>query len=717
MIQTFIKSASPIVANSILTQFKSNSRKLYLLNHVRFTHNLFDKLRDLYFKTKINSRTIHYTNMSELKINDGDQRDKVSNDCMDSVFVQKNPDKDSITISFNLIYEGKSKRFNMIRKTSDPLSSAIERIKLNLVKMTKPKKVKKSTTVEEKCYHFEDVVLLLNNSPIDLDVKNIDAWVDGAIFRFHNKSYEVITNAPQVEFLKLPNCIMKNFVIIPTVSLVNCSIDNCKFQWYRQISAQEKENYIKDGVCMEDSITFDQRNYWYKICDGLIFCPKLEDVAHYIKVVCMPSDGVRDGPEISSISSTPVELGPSCCPFEKRHELTKLKISDPKKFRFMTYNILADLYADSDYSRSVLFGHCPSHALDIDYRRQLLLKEILGYNADIYCLQEVDKKEFEKTYQPFFGFIGNYSGIFDTKGGQVAEGEATFYHNDKFELIHSHKTLLSELIEEKSNFRVNVVESNEPLVQNETKTQSPTDCESKSSHFILESRDSPEAQKCLSKFDHIRKTILSKAELKKRFCERHTIIQTTLLKFKQSPNDHLLVANTHLYFAPDADHIRLLQGSICVKYLEYLKEYYMELLKTKMVDTNQTFLSPNIFTIFTGDMNSTPDCGLYKLLTQGKVNSSLSDWKSAGDDESVLDLDVSTDLRFSSAYENIDYTNYTPGFNGCLDYIYYELDYMNCESTVPLPDHKDVTAIGGIPSDVFPSDHLALIADIKLSSQ
>ncbi len=44
----------------------------------------------------------------------------------------------------------------------------------------------------------------------------------------------------------------------------------------------------------------------------------------------------------------------------------------------MSYNILADIYADSDYSRTQLFPYCPPYALDISYRKHLLIKEIQG---------------------------------------------------------------------------------------------------------------------------------------------------------------------------------------------------------------------------------------------------------------------------------------------------------------------------------------------------
>jgi 2',5'-phosphodiesterase len=44
----------------------------------------------------------------------------------------------------------------------------------------------------------------------------------------------------------------------------------------------------------------------------------------------------------------------------------------------ISYNILADIYADSDFSRTELFPYCPPYALAIDYRKQLLAKEITG---------------------------------------------------------------------------------------------------------------------------------------------------------------------------------------------------------------------------------------------------------------------------------------------------------------------------------------------------
>lgn len=53
-------------------------------------------------------------------------------------------------------------------------------------------------------------------------------------------------------------------------------------------------------------------------------------------------------------------------------------------FSLLSYNILCGSLA-YDFS----YPHCPNWALAWEYRRQKLLHEIMEYNADIICLQEV----------------------------------------------------------------------------------------------------------------------------------------------------------------------------------------------------------------------------------------------------------------------------------------------------------------------------------------
>lgn len=60
------------------------------------------------------------------------------------------------------------------------------------------------------------------------------------------------------------------------------------------------------------------------------------------------------------------------------------------KFTIMSYNVLCERYATS-----TLYGYTPSWALSWSYRKDLIMQELGGYNADIICLQEVDVENYD----------------------------------------------------------------------------------------------------------------------------------------------------------------------------------------------------------------------------------------------------------------------------------------------------------------------------------
>lgn len=56
--------------------------------------------------------------------------------------------------------------------------------------------------------------------------------------------------------------------------------------------------------------------------------------------------------------------------------------SPPDTFSLLSYNILCEKYATAH-----MYGYTPSWALAWDYRKELILQEVMTYNADIICLQ------------------------------------------------------------------------------------------------------------------------------------------------------------------------------------------------------------------------------------------------------------------------------------------------------------------------------------------
>nr|CAD7199264.1 unnamed protein product [Timema douglasi] len=400
-----------------------------------------------------------------------------------------------------------------------------------------------------------------------------------------------------------------------------------------------------------------------------------------------------------------------------------------QSFRVVSYNILADLYADSEVARTQLYPYCPSYALTIDYRKQLILRELLGYNADVICLQEVDSKIFDLDLTPVLGYVG-YEGVFHRKGGTVSEGVACLFHKSKFRLLDTKSVVLAE----------------------ELKTN--------------------------SLFSDIWKKIEKNVALAERILARTTCLQCTVLESVEDPREQVIVGNTHLYFHPNADHIRLLQGGMTIIYLQdifakllsmvykrgvcrpRLLVFVKDLLSVwsdsteyhSLSSQREQFMSPcghrdivwsdsteyhgliqseravhesmwpqgyclastdkRVSMVVCGDFNSTPECGVYQLFTTQFVPENCIDWKSK-EDEAMNELSFSHSLLLGSAYGTPAFTNFTSGFAGCLDYIFYQLDQLEITQVVPLPSIEDVTEHTALPSVVFPSDHVALVADLR----
>ncbi|KAF7382815.1 hypothetical protein HZH66_013217 [Vespula vulgaris] len=335
-----------------------------------------------------------------------------------------------------------------------------------------------------------------------------------------------------------------------------------------------------------------------------------------LKLNCTPRNETESGPSIEVESKKVVEAGPGNCPFDTRHMFTKFKLTG-KSFRVTSYNILANVYASTSYSKENLFPYCPEYALEIDYRKQLILKELIGFNSDIICLQEVDNKIYDNDLMPTLSLL-QYK-----------------RHNTempKFALIWS-------------------------KIENE--------------------------------------------KVKKRFLQRNTTAQVIALRSRERPLDVLVIANTHLYFHPDADHIRLLQAYYILLYIENLIE------KIK-----QEHPQSNVSILLCGDFNSVPECGIYQLMTENYIPENYKDW-SSNLEETVKDVSLTYNVRFASACGTPIYTNYTPEFSGCLDYIFYEKNKLEVEQVIPLPNDEELALYVGLPSIVLPSDHISLCADLK----
>lgn len=133
---------------------------------------------------------------------------------------------------------------------------------------------------------------------------------------------------------------------------------------------------------------------WVEVCSSNSYVPTVDDIGcclmlESIAVDC--SSGLHLCP-IHSIVTDPVLYPPAHrprsileCVWKSGDFDLKAHSSNGVKFSVLSYNLLANLYA----TRSK-YPECPEWALSWEYRRQNLLNEIIEYDADILCLQEVN---------------------------------------------------------------------------------------------------------------------------------------------------------------------------------------------------------------------------------------------------------------------------------------------------------------------------------------
>ena len=178
------------------------------------------------------------------------------------------------------------------------------------------------------------------------------------------------------------------------------------------------------------------------------FVPEANHIGKSLSVVLRPVRG--DGqhqrygrPEaykfrntIEQLPSMPI-VSPLREPFiqEKATNNNDKFSSETPLLRVCTYNILADLYVsrkgttggDTTYPH-VLYEH-----VEKTRRIPMIVAELLAYQADIICLQEVDGSVYDAYLQPIMKVSG-YDGYYSNKASSQKEGCAMFWSTKVFEV-------------------------------------------------------------------------------------------------------------------------------------------------------------------------------------------------------------------------------------------------------------------------------------------
>lgn len=482
-----------------------------------------------------------------------------------------------------------------------------------------------------------EVQLMHGDELVRKNMPNIDAWAHGSFLKIGSRMYEVEHKHPLVKVLTLPRNILGGFPVRPHFEVEYTNARESCFEWYHSVSEEEAQAYDTKT----DDVVKVKEQWWVKVNEGMIYWTSRNDIGRRLKVVVTPRFYEREGSALVAESQNAVLGGPEHFPFQERHLYTQ-HLTDSDSIRCLTYNILASMYVERKK-----FPYCTEVARDRYYRRQLLIKELLGYNGDILCLQEVQEGMFQYDILPVLQSAG-FDGFWMRKSGRRSEGLACFFRASKFKVISHEGVPLNEIIKKKEIF-----------------------------HDLL------------SKVSGNLKDI-------SRLLVQHSVLQIVLLEHIEN-SKRILVANTHLYSNKDAPDVRLLQSALCVGYIEHL------------LKSQDDFNSAAV--LFCGDFNSVPHSSVLKFLLEGSFKCCPSWTKNSSG--SPVDTTIKHSLTLDSACGFPAYTNYTEDFKGCLDYIFYSPDSFTVEEIVPIPSEEAVSRDVGLPSELFPSDHIPLICTLN----
>lgn len=425
-----------------------------------------------------------------------------------------------------------------------------------------------------------------------------------------------------------------------------------------------------------DYLTADtSEDDWQEVSTERSYCPQMTDIGRCLKLeirVLNPDGSLFFGPRLTE--TEPVLSAP---PPPPQRPLLQVKnvaaAAGGLKFRIATYNVLAEIYATQ-----TMYPYCDHWALNWNYRKINLLREMREVAADVLFLQEVQADHYEQHILPELSEEG-YDGLYKHKtresmgaSGKV-DGCAILWRRGKFRLAEK---------------------------------------------YLMEFNDCARRQASELGLSHDQQQTFLQRVLK------DNVAQAVVLEVLGRPRggrhggNMVCMANTHLYSHPEFPDVKLWQCHQLLQWLEGLT------------------LPSNMPLVLCGDFNSEPSSAVYELVSHQAVGGDHPDLQlsqsssSAGEATELLrnvllaehHHQVAHNLLLKSAYATLlgdepRFTNYTVGYVGVLDYIWFSGMHWRPLSVAPIPDEQELASTGeALPNALYPSDHLMLFSDLQFGA-
>jgi CCR4-NOT transcription complex subunit 6 len=357
-------------------------------------------------------------------------------------------------------------------------------------------------------------------------------------------------------------------------------------------------------------------------------------------------------------------------------------------FTALSYNTLCDKYATQTQ-----YGYTPSGALSWDHRKEVILAELRERNADIVCLQEIDLDSYNDYFRPALAH-NDYKGVFWPKSrartmaekeAKLVDGCATFYKHSKY-------ILLDKQLIDFANTAIN-----RPDMKGE--------------HDVFN-----------------------------RVMPRDDIAVIAFLE-SRATGARMIVSNAHIFWNEIYVDVKVVQVAILMEQIAKLAEKYakwpactdkvmyrftngdgednLEEAPQEPAPSMEYSTGASIPLIMCGDFNSLPGSGVYELLSHGSLANSHRDLGSRKYGNFTRD-GMSHPFSLKSSYSSIgelSFTNYTPGFTGVIDYIWYSTTALQVAGLLGEVDEDYLKRVPGFPNYHFPSDHLALYAQFVVKGR
>ncbi|CAK9436149.1 uncharacterized protein LODBEIA_P07070 [Lodderomyces beijingensis] len=327
---------------------------------------------------------------------------------------------------------------------------------------------------------------------------------------------------------------------------------------------------------------------------------------------------------------------------------------EKNKFSVMSFNLLS-----RHYIWPHVYKDLSSEYLDWNgHRFPLINKTIQQFQCDIICLQEMEYHLYKHFWSKQFpsseytSFYVQKSSIFQSNKDDKRDGVGIFVNATRFDVLK----------EKRINF----------------------------GQLILKDK---------KKYQYTK-------DLMNRLLPRNTV--ALILKLYDKQADKIVyVTNTHLYWSPQYNDVKVLQTKLM---LDQLKKFVKEV---------------NASIIFLGDLNSNHKSDVFNLITKETLDTLLSQafaGKNYGVNNALIDKQgkVENPIPLKSAYEKLlaanqlRFTSFAPSFADVLDHIFVS-DDIEVHSILGGVDESYISSlpVKGFPNEQFPSDHIPIIAELS----